>query len=106
MNNLFNCLKKKFYKRVESPYLPCTPGKNNRTALVEGQEARIEVYIGRNKGKPELLTQYLKRGYSFSEERKREIQERQLRRALLSHNPFFATMDFLDDKFANLLKIN
>lgn len=103
MNSPFSSLKKLCYKRVDSPYLPCKPGNNNRTALVEGKEAPIEVYNGKSKGRPELLKQYLIHGYRYSQTRKREIQEKLLCKPKI--NPFDGKL-FLDSIFSKSLKMN
>lgn len=81
--NPFQQLKKNFYTRVNSPYVPCIPGYNNRTALVDGKEAPIVVYNGPSREKPSLLEDYIKKGYRFSEQRKREIHEKLYTRAPL-----------------------
>lgn len=103
MNSPFKHLRKLYYKRVTSPYLPCKPGNTFRTALVEGKEAPIEVYSGRSKGRPDLLNKYLIHGYRFSEERKRQIQEQMLKPKRTNS---FDSKLFLDALFSKTLKIS
>ena len=103
MNSPFKHLRKLCYKRVISPYLPCKPGNTFRTALVEGKEAPIEVYNGKSRGRPDLLNKYLIHGYKFSEERKRQIQEKAFKPRRVNS---FDSKLFLDAIFSKSLKVS
>jgi len=65
------------YKKIEHPALPAKPGQ-------------IPIFEGRNPQKsPQRLEQYLKGGYRYSEQRKREIHSQLFARSIIrsiSHN--------------------